>query len=78
VALTRQQKAEAQAAFAAENACEWCGGLHQRKCNRIRRQVWHPNSNLIEVEYWAEWKQPGVIWPEDAFDPDDAEDASGR
>jgi hypothetical protein len=78
LALTRQEKLEAQAAFAAEKACKWCGGLHQRECNRIRRQVWHPNSNLIEIEFWPEWKQPGVIWPEDAFDDEDPEDASGR
>ena len=59
-------------------ACEWCGGLHQRACNRVKRQVWHPNSALIEIEFWNEWKQPGVIWPEDAYDPDsDSEGAAG-
>ena len=26
-----------------------------------------------EVDYWAEWKQPGVIWPEDAYDPEDTD-----
>ena len=78
MALTRQEKLDAQAAFAEGKACEWCGGLHQRKCNRVRRQVWHPNSALIEVEFWPEWKQPGCVWPEDAYDPDDTEDASGR
>ena len=71
MALTRAEKADAQAAFTAGNACKWCGGLHQRECNRIRRQVWHPNSSLIEMEFWQEWKQPGVIWPEDAWDPED-------
>lgn len=72
MALTRQEKLDAQAAFTAGSACKWCGGLHQRECNRIRRQVWHPNSSLIEMEFWQEWKQPGVIWPEDAWDPEDA------
>ena len=79
MALTRQQKLEAQAAFAEGKACKWCGALHQRECNRVRRQVWHPNSNLLEIEFWQEWKQPGAIWPEDAYDPDDTEDgANGR
>ena len=77
MSLTRQEKLEAQAAFAEGKGCEWCGGLHQRKCNRIRRQVWHPNSALVEMEFWPEWKQPGVIWPEEAYDPDDAEAARG-
>lgn len=77
MALTRQQKNDAMLAFAEGKACEWCGGLHQRKCNRVRRQVWHPNSNLTEVEFWPEWKQPGVIWPEDAYDPDDDGAANG-
>jgi hypothetical protein len=76
VNLTRQEKLEAQAAFAEGKACEWCGGLHQRKCNRVKRQVWHPNSNLIEIEFWPEWKQPGCVWPEDAYDPDDDDGAA--
>ena len=59
MSLTRQQKLEAQRAFAEGKACEWCGGLHQRKCNRVKRQVWHPNSALIELEFFSEWKQPG-------------------
>jgi hypothetical protein len=77
LSLTRQEKLEAQAAFAEGKGCEWCGGLHRRKCNRIKRQVWHPNSALVEMEFWPEWKQPGVIWPEDAYDPDDAEASRG-
>ena len=82
MALTRQEKREAQQAFADGKACSDCGGLHQRACNRVKRQVWLRTGagagERTEVEFWPEWEQPGVIWPEEAFDPDDdAEDASG-
>jgi hypothetical protein len=82
LALTSQEKREAQAAFAEGKACGDCGGLHQRACNRVKRQVFLRTGagagERTEVEFWPEWKQPGVIWPEDAYDPDDAEDADGR
>ena len=81
MALTRQQKTEAQQAFAEGKACPDCGGLHQRACNRVRREVWvrsgPGDGQRAEVEYWPEWKQPGVIWPEDAYDPDDDGAANG-
>ena len=47
----------------------------------IKRQVWlrsgPGDGQRTEVEYWPPgWDDTGVIWPEDAFDPEDAEDAS--
>lgn len=82
MALTREQKAEARTAFAEGKACGDCGGLHQRACNRVKREVWvragPGDGQRAEVEYWEKWSQPGVIWPEDAFDPDDAEAPGGR
>ena len=78
MSLTRQQKLEAQEAFAAEKACPDCGGLHQRACNRVKRVESLGNGNITVVEYWNDWKQPGVIWPEDAYDPDQDEEAGSR
>ena len=84
MALTRQEKREAQQAFADGKACPDCGGLHQRACPRVKRQVWLRTGagagERTEVEFWPPgWDDTGVIWPEDAYDPDDdAEDASGR
>jgi hypothetical protein len=76
VPLTRQQKLEAQQAFAEGKACGDCGGLHQRACNRVRREVWvragPGDGQRAEVEYWEKWSQPGVIWPEDAFDDEES------
>ena len=77
MSLTRQEKAEAQLEFAAGKGCEHCGGLHQRACNRVKRIERLGNGNVTVIEYWNEWKQPGCVWPEDAFDPDDAEAAGG-
>ena len=81
MSLTRQEKLDAQAIFARGEACPDCGGIHQRACPRIRRQVWLRTGagagERTEVEYWAEYDQTGIIWPEDAFDPEE-EDANGR
>jgi hypothetical protein len=80
LALTRQEKLDAQAIFARGEACPDCGGIHQRACPRIKRQVWLRTGagagERTEVEYWAEYDQAGIIWPEDAFDPDDGEGAA--
>ena len=78
MAFTRQQKAEAQQAFAEGKACGDCGGLHQRACPRVKRKAFHPNGNVIEVEYRDKFDDSAIIWPEDAYDDEDAEDASGR
>ena len=73
--LSRVEKREAQQIFADGKACTDCGGIHHRACPRIKRKSFHPNGNLIEVEYWAEFDDTGVIWPEDAFDPSDPDDS---
>ena len=75
--LTKAEKQEAQAVFAAGNACTDCGGIHQRACPRIKRRAFHPNGNVIEVEYWRKYDPTGVIFPEDAFDPEDGEGSGG-
>lgn len=75
MALTRAEKADAQAIFAAGNACPDCGGIHQRACPRIRRQVWlrtGPGAGeRTEVEYWETYDDSAIVWPEDAYDPED-------
>lgn len=71
MALTRQQKAEAQAIFATGEACEHCGGIHKRACPRVKRIERHPNGNLTAVDYFSKYDETGIVWPEDAYDPDD-------
>lgn len=79
MSLTPAQKHDAQQIFAEGKACPDCGGIHQRACPRIRRQVWIGQGsgagNRVEVEYWRAYDDTGVIWPEDAFD--DEGDADG-
>ena len=79
--LTRQEKLDAREIFAAGQACIDCGGIHQRACPRIKRQVWlrvgAGAGERTEVEYWQEYSDEGVIWPEDEFDEDDAEASGG-
>ena len=55
--------------------CRWCGGLHERACNRVKRLEWATNGNLLVAEFWETWEQPGAIWPEDAWDSDDSENS---
>lgn len=80
--LTPAEKRSAQEIFQAGNACEDCGGIHKRACPRIKRQVWIGQGSgagaRTEVEYWAEYDQTGIIWPEDAYDPEDGDGADGR
>lgn len=54
-----------------DSACEDCGGYHLRACPRIRSQEWLGNGNRIKVEYWNEWDDSEVIWPEDVLDEED-------
>ena len=75
--LTKAEMADARVLFEAGTACEHCGGIHHRACPRVRRKVFHPNGNLIEVEYWRKYDASGVIFPEDAYDPADSEGAAG-
>ena len=70
MSLTRQQKLDAQAIFAAGKACADCGGIHQRACPRIKRLDLHPNGNRVGVTYFRSFDDTGIVWPEDAYDPD--------
>ena len=76
--LTKAEKAEARLAFAEGKACEHCGALHQRACFRVKRVEKLGNGNVTVTEFWRRWEQPDAIWPDEAFDPEDAEDAGGR
>jgi hypothetical protein len=66
--LDERTKAELRAKFENE-ACRWCGGLHQRECPRIRHIIYNPSDirEIREVEFWAdsEWDRSTVLWPED-------------
>ena len=83
MSLTRQEKLDAQAIFAAGEACPDCGGIHKRACPRVRRQVWvragPGDGQRLEVEYWRTFDDSAIVWPEDAYDPqDEPEDARAR
>lgn len=44
--------------------CRHCGGVHQRACPRVKRMVFSPTGELLEVEFWQTWDDSAVIWPE--------------
>ena len=75
--LTRQEKLDAQVIFAAGEACEHCGGIHKRACPRVKRIEKLGNGNVTAVEYFRKYDESGILWPEDAYDPDDSEGAAG-
>lgn len=72
MSLTRQEKSDAQAIFAAGEACEHCGGIHKRACPRVKRIEKLGNGNVTAVAYFARFDETGILWPEDAYDPEDA------
>jgi hypothetical protein len=73
--MTAQARGFLQQAFKGEipgkTPCEWCGGLHERECRRVKRMVYHPSGERVaEVEFWPDgsWDESAVIWPEDVFE----------
>jgi hypothetical protein len=52
-----------------DDACRWCGGLHQRECPRLKKIIFNPADDraVREVEFWndTEWDRSSVLWPED-------------
>ena len=52
------------------SACQHCGGLHLRKCPKIKIIEFHPNNAVARVEFWPwnEWPMDDVIWPESVYD----------
>lgn len=44
--------------------CRHCGGVHDRACPRVKRFVFSPTGSLLEVEFWREWDDSNVIYPE--------------
>ncbi len=72
--MTPQDKGFLRQVFKGEipdrGPCEWCGGLHQRECRRVRRMVYHPSGERVtEVEFWpdGQWDETAIVWPEDCF-----------
>jgi hypothetical protein len=70
--LTKAEKADARVLFEAGAACEHCGGIHHRACPRVKHIERHPNGNVTGVTFFKKWDESSVIFPEDAFDPEDA------
>lgn len=73
---TKEEKAFLRPLFDSrpEGPCLDCGGYHLRACPRVKRQVWLGNGNRTEVEYWAEWDDSEVIWPEEVFDDEESDE----
>lgn len=55
-------------------ACMHCGGLHLRACPRVKRIVFHRKDEISEVEYWPEWPDDHIIWPEDIYADEDEDE----
>ena len=70
--LTREERDALRDVFRErpDSSCEECGGYHLRACRRVKKKEFHPNGNLISVEFWqdGQWDDSEVIWPEDVFD----------
>jgi hypothetical protein len=88
--LTREERDTIRAAGILDgDPCPDCGGYHlrgvptketplqqMRSCPRVKRKVWHPNGNLIEIEFWQHnyWDDSSVIYPEDAYETEEPDD----
>jgi hypothetical protein len=78
---TSQEKRQLRELFASlpREVCPDCGGYHWRACPRVKRKTFHPNGNIVEVEYWQDWDDSEVFWPEEIWDDEeeDNDDAAG-
>ena len=67
--IDEETKDALRSAFAAHEECNWCGGIHQGMCPRVKKIVYHPTDDrqIREVEFWAdgEWSRSNVVMPED-------------
>ena len=48
--------------------CESCGGLHARKCPRVREIEYERHGEQVtikRVRFWRKWDTSGVLWPDD-------------
>jgi hypothetical protein len=67
--ISADVKAELKAAFESGAGCEWCGGIHNGQCPRVKKIVYHPTDDrqVREVEFWSdlEWNRSRVIFPDD-------------
>ncbi len=71
----QRRKAEAEALTAEQRQtlaaarCAHCGGVHAISCPRVKRIRFRSDgSTPMEVEFWAEWPQDRVTYPEDFLD----------
>lgn len=64
-ALLKVNEDTGQTAFEARQ-CKHCGGVHDRACYRVKRIIERvvDGQKVAEIEYFQEWHQPYVIWPE--------------
>jgi hypothetical protein len=67
--IDEETKTDLRASFASHEECQWCGGLHNGICPRVRKIVYHPNDDrqIRKVEFWAEgdWSRSNIVFPED-------------
>ena len=53
--------------------CVHCGGVHERACPRVKRIDKLGNGNVTAVEYVRTFDETGILWPEEAYDPEDTD-----
>ena len=52
--------------------CQFCGGMHARECPRVRRVSYADNGNVQTVEYFADYDDTNILWPEEVVEALDA------
>lgn len=61
-------------AFKDTAPCQHCGGYHAIACPRIRSLRFMPSGTVERVEFWPEWDESRVIYPEDLPVPEEDTD----
>lgn len=75
--LTPEERESARGIFEGKGntaPCMHCGGVHLRACPRVKKITWHVDGTCTSAEYWPdrEWSDANIVWPEDAYDEEEA------
>lgn len=64
---------EARTALRRTVPCGHCGGWHLRACPRLKRIRYRPDgATPLEAEYWQDWTDEDVVWPESVYEEGEA------
>lgn len=51
--------------YAVDPRCQFCKGVHDKACPRVREIQYSPAGGIVAVRFWKNWSDEGILWPEE-------------